>query len=113
MKKIESNGSQMFNVPNTPEGLEFIRLAHKFLNHHMFKSLRKRGRGKRPNGDRSHVSAKNAEWFAVYTDESDRLRKELYDKKQRAYQIDREAAKKQALREIADAVLAQKNALDI
>lgn len=41
--------NQMFSVPNTKEGLRFLELADKFLNHDSY-ILRKRGR--KPNHDK-------------------------------------------------------------
>ena len=46
VEEIESKGSQLFNVPNNEEGLEFLKLARKFKNGHRFATLRKKGRGK-------------------------------------------------------------------
>lgn len=74
-----SKGSQMFAVPNTPEGLEFIKNLRKFLNKRKFENdtdftISIRGRGSRKAyaqvagryNAQSGVSMKYAEWFAVY-----------------------------------------------
>jgi len=69
MKKIKSEGNQLFNVPNTPQGKEFLSLAQKYLNRNVYGGLRKRCRGTRPKGS-YEVTVQDAEWFAVYGEES-------------------------------------------
>ena len=74
---IKSEGTQLFNVPNNAEGLQFLELAKKHLNKHRFSGFRKKGRGKnrpknRGNGD---LRISESEWLAVYPDESDSFRK--------------------------------------
>ena len=66
-KQIKSEGTQVFNVPNTPEGLEFTRLSAKYLNHSCYERLGKKGRGaNRPKTIGGDLKVKDAEWFAVY-----------------------------------------------
>lgn len=70
MKTIKTKGNQVFNVPNDKEGQLFMYLASKFLNKN--NKLRRRGRGKRKSvGDtKSYCKVKNAEWFAIYFNDS-------------------------------------------
>ena len=66
MQKIKTNGDQILNVPNTPEGIAFLSSLSQFLNKKY--STVKYGRGSRPEypkyqGYCPHTLAK---WFAVY-----------------------------------------------
>lgn len=70
--KIETKGSQLFNVPNDEEGREFMRLASKFLNKRVYQRINKRGRGKnRPKTFTRDLTVADAEWFAIYLKEQD------------------------------------------
>lgn len=74
--KIKSNGKQSFNVPNTPEGLEFIRGLRQFSNKYFV--IRVKGRGSRKEfakslgqtkvigNAQSNITKEFASWFAVY-----------------------------------------------
>ncbi len=66
--KIETKGSQAFNVPNNYEGMEFIRLFKLFNNKCKFKI---RGRGSRltktfKNTYHSELPLKLSKWAAIY-----------------------------------------------
>jgi len=63
---IESKGAQIFSVPNTIPGREFIRLLK--LYKHNGKAMRIRARGSRNIGDYD-TAIFRAKWFAVYLDE--------------------------------------------
>jgi hypothetical protein len=64
--KIESDGSQVFNVPNTEEGRRFLDKAAKYLNRPQF-GIVKRGRGTRKfAGDQASIPLKDSEWIALY-----------------------------------------------
>jgi hypothetical protein len=66
---IQTEGNQMFNVPNTEEGREFIKQLRKFSNN---KKFRARGRGSRKRcGDAAYVPLVGSEWMAVYEEKSD------------------------------------------
>ena len=62
----KSNGSQIFTIPNTPEGLEFRDQLKKYLNRSQY-GIHCRGRGKRPSR-RYHSSLPQnmADWIAIY-----------------------------------------------
>ena len=78
-KEIKTEGTQLFNVPNTPEGLEFVRLASKFLNRSEFDRMYKKGRGKnRPKTIGGDLKTKDASWFAVYASPSAASRSKEY-----------------------------------
>lgn len=63
---IESKGMQMFNVPNTQEGKEFIAMAQRYLNNGQYK-IKNRGRGSRKDkGNQSFIPLSDSEWIAVY-----------------------------------------------
>ncbi len=72
MKKIKTEGTQLFSVPHNEEGLAFLKLCKNYLNTKRFK-FSKRGRGPRGSkwskGYDSHTSlrASDSKWFAVYT----------------------------------------------
>jgi hypothetical protein len=63
--KIETQGNQVFNVPNTIEGHEFLRLMNKFINRPLW-AYRARGRGPRPLWGALSIPQEHAEWLAVY-----------------------------------------------
>jgi len=66
-KQIKSEGTQIFNVPNTPEGVAFVQQASKYLNRSCFERLGKKGRGpNRPKTMGGDLSVKDAVWFAIY-----------------------------------------------
>ncbi|MEE8566356.1 MAG: hypothetical protein V3S76_01280 [Candidatus Bipolaricaulota bacterium] len=81
MKRIESRGTQAFNVPNDQEGHEFLRLLRKFSHGGTAYRARSRGPRKRPGDARVSFSRalsipqSEAEWFAVYMgfNENDRF----------------------------------------
>ena len=72
--KIISDGNQSFNVPNTEEGLAFLKALRKFSNPKSQNKFTFRGRGSRKEyakkigkfTAKSSVSHEFAEWFAVY-----------------------------------------------
>lgn len=70
--KIKSSGTQLLNIPNTPEGLQFFKQFQKYRNpaYH----ITRRGRGSRKNGlgQQSHIPLSNAKWFALYINEISR-----------------------------------------
>lgn len=105
-KKIVTTGNQLFNVPNTEEGLEFLKLAGKFLNKKVYKRLRKRGRGKnRPtNMFINDMPVKNAEWFAVYGEDSRTKIREYWDKQTRSEEARKMQVRKQIARELLEIV---------
>ena len=70
-KKIESKGSQVFNVPNDEEGQTFLKSASKYLNRTIYKAS-KRGRGSRKeHGNASDIPVEHAEWIALYLNGSE------------------------------------------
>jgi len=79
--------SQLFNVPATEEGNEFIRLARKFLNPNLDVTLWARARGCRHGNSRYHYSMplSKASWIAIYARQRDgrtvTLGKKLYEEK--------------------------------
>jgi hypothetical protein len=87
MSKIKTLGTQSFNVPNTPEGNQFIRNLRKFSNKDCYFVARGRGSRKAYAESRgsnrvigtpqSSVPAQFAEWFAVYI-RSEKDRPEVY-----------------------------------
>lgn len=76
MTKIKSKGSQTFNVPNTPEGKAFIKLARQFA----VKGTKFVSRGRAKNrkalasyqGEFGHrdIRLQDAEWIAFYVNKS-------------------------------------------
>jgi hypothetical protein len=78
---IESNGSQLFNVPNTQEGRVFINNLRHFVNNGQ--RFRCRGRGSRKeHGDANYVPLDHSEWIAVYPEVSDKQRDAEHAKKE-------------------------------
>ena len=65
IKNIKTKGMQIFNVPNTNEGLMFLELASKFLNRPEYK-IRNRGRGTRNDSLKLTCPVKDARWIATY-----------------------------------------------
>jgi len=100
--KIATTGNQLFSVPNTEEGKEFLRLAGKFLNKNVYKRLRKRGRGKnRPTKTFiNDISVANAEWFAVYGEESQKKINEYWMKQRLSEEARRSNVRKQIAKEL-------------
>jgi hypothetical protein len=81
VKIIETHGGQVFSVPNSLSGREFIRLLRVYLNANF--AMRTRGRAKNrkaKGGDGQDTPRGTADWLAVYIegknpmDISDRLR---------------------------------------
>lgn len=69
--KIETDGTQLFSVPNTPEGNKFLDSLSAYTNFPKF-NLKKRGRGTRKDhGNGQDISIKHSEWIAVYATEKD------------------------------------------
>lgn len=65
---IETNGTQVFNVPNTESGKAFMDQAATYLNRPIFKMV-KRGRGSRlEHGNQSSIPLPHAEWVAFYVE---------------------------------------------
>ena len=65
MKKIISKGTQIFNVPNNAEGMDFLKLAKKFKQKGVY--LNKKGRGSRKeHGCQEFIELEYSEWIAVY-----------------------------------------------
>ncbi len=63
--KIQTQGSQTFNVPNNEEGRTFLKLMEKFRNKGWH--YRIRGRGTRKyHGAQAHIPKQYSEWMAVY-----------------------------------------------
>jgi hypothetical protein len=71
--KIETQGNQVFNVPNDEEGRVFLRLLRKYMNRPRW-CFRVRGRGPRKKAGDARVSFSRSlgipqaesEWLAVY-----------------------------------------------
>lgn len=64
---MKSNGHQVFNVPNTEEGLDFIHLARKFLNRKYSTSCRGRAKNRKAKGGtKNGIRLANADWIAFY-----------------------------------------------
>jgi hypothetical protein len=62
---IKTKGNQLFNIPNTDEGKNFLRLLNKFKNGDVY--YKRMARGSRKNGGKQNFClVKNADWFAVY-----------------------------------------------
>jgi len=69
--KVKSNGTQFFNVPNTPEGREFLYQCGKFCNSRIYRVDRKCRKGKTvlpytPRRRHGEYRKDESEWFAVY-----------------------------------------------
>lgn len=106
---IETKGSQVFNVPATDEGKQFLSLARKFLNRSKYKTINARGRGKRVhNGQRydDSLPQKLADWFAVYVpvdlppwagEELNQLRRENRNLEEKVAELQKEASDNKAL----------------
>jgi len=59
---------QLFSVPNTPEGKEFLGMARKYLNRDRF-YLKSRGRArnrKAKGGNQQSQPIPTADWLAIY-----------------------------------------------
>jgi hypothetical protein len=69
-KRIESKGNQLFNVPNTKEGREFIEQVKKYANRSIISQIKSRGRGSRKNGKgkQDYIPLDNSEWIALYVE---------------------------------------------
>ena len=62
----KSKGTQTFNIPNTPEGLQLLDDLKKHLHHSEYR-IHSRGRGSRPDRSyQSHIPIAMSEWIAVY-----------------------------------------------
>lgn len=64
--KIKSSGTQLLNIPNSPEGEQFLRQFRSYLNKPYKVSCRGRGTRKNGKGKQSHISLSRAEWWALY-----------------------------------------------
>jgi hypothetical protein len=110
--KIETNGSQIFNVPNTEEGRNWMQNAAKYLNRPQY-NMKKRGRGsegrERRNGrltynGQSDCKLENADWIALY----------IHDGSTKANPLDAQLADAEESRRNAEWLAAQlKEQLDI
>lgn len=73
---IKSQGAQAFNVPNDPEGREFLRLLKKYKNKGWGCHARGRGPRKAPGDNyvsfsrQMSIPQADSEWMAVYLDNS-------------------------------------------
>jgi hypothetical protein len=102
MKKIETNGNQMFNVPNTQEGKDFIRQLREYSNN---KNFRPRGRGSRKHsGDGSYIPLPDAEWYAVYVLKTKADKKRERQEKQNLIKYGKNRGKKEMARTIVEAL---------
>ena len=63
---IKTKGSQIFSVPNTPEGNVFLAQCRNYLNKDKY-SIRPLGRGTRKEaGNQASIPLAYAEWYAIY-----------------------------------------------
>ena len=86
--QIKTNGMQVFNVPNTEEGRNFMDSASRFLNRPTY-SIKNRGRGSRKeHGCQASIPLPNSEWIALY----------IKDKNVDSIRINAESAKRNSLR---------------
>jgi hypothetical protein len=106
--KFQTEGTQLFTIPNDAEGLAFLALCKKYLNSKRHR-LVPRGRGKRPKynecGYYSHTSLRkgDSQYFAVY-DYSKHTKEEMAEQSRRANE------RWEHRKQIADAVkLVQEN----
>jgi hypothetical protein len=61
-----TNGNQLFNVPNDEDGRKFLKDVAKYINRGKV-TYKNRGRGSRKNaGTDAYLPLNNAEWIAVY-----------------------------------------------
>lgn len=96
VEQIESEGTQLFNVPNDADGLAFLDLCKRYLNKHRFSGLRKKGRGKnRPRRVPNDLRVAESEWFAVYPNESEKYRKAEYKRMREQWNAQEKSRKEQ------------------
>lgn len=65
---VSTDGCQVFSVPNTITGREFVRLLRVYINTDRY-AIRARGRAqdrKKKGGNGQDIKAKRADWLAVY-----------------------------------------------
>ena len=68
MKIVETNGNQVFNVPNSAQGREFVNSLKIYLNSSKYQ-VKARGRGKNrvaKGGNGQDISPDKSDWLAVY-----------------------------------------------
>lgn len=83
MKRIKTKGKQIFSVPNTKEGQEFIKLMRKFANYGKW-NLRVKGRSKDRDAKcpgvshlQSTMPLDKSEWLAVYPIDKSTIRRNI------------------------------------
>jgi len=86
----KSKGYQIFNIPNTPEGLAFKKQIGKFLNHKKYR-IHSRGRGPRPryNNYAAHLPIHMADWLAVYISPSEKQLQLQFQLQQRIAELEK------------------------
>jgi len=73
--KTKTVNNQVFNVPNTDEGKQLLKLAKKFINRPAYK-IKVRGRGHRPSANyQGYLPHSMSSWFSVY------VKNQRFDKK--------------------------------
>lgn len=68
MKLVSTNGNQVFSVPNTLQGREFINTLKVYLNSDKYKVVA-RGRAKNrreKGGNGQDIAPSRSDWLAVY-----------------------------------------------
>ncbi len=66
IRKFDTKGRQVFNVPNDEDGRKFLADMAKYINRERV-GFKNRGRGSRKNaGDKNFLPLEHAEWIAVY-----------------------------------------------
>lgn len=90
IKKIETKGKQIFNVPNDEDGQAFMDRLERYLNRPQY-TFRRRGRGSRKEaGDQSYVPLNASEWIAVYINELSATQTENKALKDKVERLERE-----------------------
>lgn len=72
MNIVETKGNQVFNVPNTPQGREFIKSLRVYLN--STTTIKVRGRAKNrkeKDGSQESQPLPKCDWMAVYMKNGD------------------------------------------
>ena len=70
--KIETEGTQIFNVPHNAEGTTFLALCKKYINSPRYRLVKRGRNSKRPKfsecgyDSARSLKAEHSAWFAVY-----------------------------------------------
>ena len=66
---INTSGTQLFNVPNTPRGREFCAQAQAYRNAGEIKQFKRVYRGPRQGRMAAYCLAEDAKWIALYANQ--------------------------------------------